>query len=499
MSTANSLISSFNTRYDAGTNLRARLAEIDQSMVAPSLLFLVSGVLWLIAGTVFALIAAIKATNPDFMGAEEWFTFGRVRSAHLNSMIFGWGNNVIFAVAPWIMARLSRTRIRHTTILLTAGVFWNIAVTIGVIGILKGDMIGVEWLEMPAYVTPFVALAYALAGVWCILAFRWRQTGHVYVSQWYILAAFFWLPWLYTISQIMLVFEPARGVVQSLTNWWFAHNVLGLWLTPVGLGVAYYLIPKVLGRPIHSYYLSVIGFWTLALFYNWAGVHHLIGGPLPAWVITAGTVGSVMMVIPVFVVAVNHHMTVVGLHREGWRSPTIRFVVFGAINYTFVSLAGSAMALRDVNEVTHFTHFTVGHAHHGVYAFFTMIMFGAVYYMMPRILKKEWPSAFLIKTHWWTTAAGILLMVSALQIGGWIQGMDMNALIQDGDVWITKYTFLEIVERTKPWLYLRSLSGLLLTIGHMAFAVSVFWIIFMPGDPNQKTEPTLLTSQRADY
>ncbi len=489
MSTSPSLFDSLRPGGGPALDLRARLAEVDASMRAPAMLFLVSAVLWLLAGTFFALIAAIKATNPDFLGATEWLTFGRVRTAHLNSMIFGWGNNVIFAVAPWIMGRLSRARIRHTRILLTAGVFWNIAITIGIFGILRGDMIGVEWLEMPAYVTPLVALTYGLVGVWVIIAFRWRQSDHVYVSQWYLLAAFFWLPWLYIVAQIMLVFEPATGVVQSLTNWWFAHNVLGLWLTPVALATAYYLIPKVLGRPIHSYYLSVIGFWSLALFYNWAGVHHLIGGPVPAWVISAGTVASVMMVIPVVVVAVNHHMTVVGLHREGWASPTIRFVVFGAINYTAVSLFGSSMALRTVNEVTHFTHFTVGHAHHGVYAFFTMIMFGAVYYMMPRLLAREWPNAFLIKTHWWLCAMGIILMVAALQLGGWIQGMQLNAVDADG---APVYTFLQVVENTKPWLWARSLSGLMLLVGHLAFAINVFWMIFSPSTAGQPTRPTLL-------
>lgn len=489
MNTDPSLVQSLNPKEDEGFDLRAKLSEVDDSMRAPAMLFMVSAVLWLLAGTVFALIAAIKSTNPEFLTAEAWLTFGRVRSAHLNAMIYGWGNNVIFAVAPWIMGRLSRARIRHTSILLVAGIFWNIAITIGIIGILKGDMIAVEWLEMPAYVTPLVALSYALVGVWVIIAFRWRQTEHVYVSQWYLLAAFFWLPWLYTVAQIMLVFEPATGVVQSLTNWWFAHNVLGLWLTPVALATAYYLIPKVLGRPIHSYYLSVIGFWSLALFYNWAGVHHLIGGPVPAWVISAGTVASVMMVIPVLVVAVNHHLTVVGLHKPGWASPTIRFVVFGAINYTVVSVFGSLMALRHVNEVTHFTHFTVGHAHHGVYAFFTMIMFGGVYYMLPRLLSREWPNAFLIKVHWWMCAMGILLMVFALQVGGWIQGLQMNALTEMGT---PVYTFLETVENTKPWLWARSISGLMLLIGHLAFAINVGWILFSPKTQDQVTRPTLL-------
>jgi cytochrome c oxidase cbb3-type subunit 1 len=490
MSSNPSLIESLNPTADPSADFRARLGEVDESMRKPAMLFLVSAVFWLLAGSALAMIAAIKSTNPDFLGLTEWLTFGRVRTAHLNAMIFGWGNNVIFAVAPWIMGRLCKARIRHTNILLIAGIFWNIAVTIGIFGILRGDMVGVEWLEMPAYVTPFVIITYALVGVWVVIAFRWRQSEHVYVSQWYILAAFFWLPWLYTVAQVMLIFEPATGVVQSLTNWWFAHNVLGLWLTPIALATAYYLIPKVLGRPIHSYYLSVIGFWALALFYNWAGVHHLIGGPVPAWVISAGTVASVMMVIPVIVTAINHHLTVVGCHKEGWASPTIRFVVFGAINYTVVSLFGSAMALRGVNEVTHFTHYTVGHAHHGVYGFFTMIMFGAVYYMMPRLLLREWRNAFLIKVHWWMCGMGIILMVAALQIGGWFQGLQMNELSDDGT---PVYSFIQVVENTKPWLWLRSLSGLMLVVGHFAFAINVFWMIFSPRTEDQVTQPTLLT------
>jgi cytochrome c oxidase cbb3-type subunit 1 len=490
MSSKPSLIESINPAGEPSNDMKARLGEVDASMRQPAMLFLVSAVFWLLAGSVFAIIAAIKSTNPDFLGLSEWLTFGRVRTAHLNAMIFGWGNNVIFAVAPWIMGRLCKARIRHTNILLAAGIFWNIAVTVGIFGILRGDMVGVEWLEMPAYITPLVIITYALIGVWVVIAFRWRQSEHVYVSQWYILAAFFWLPWLYTIAQIMLIFEPATGVVQSLTNWWFAHNVLGLWLTPIAIATAYYLIPKVLGRPIHSYYLSVVGFWALALFYNWAGVHHLIGGPVPAWVISAGTVASVMMVIPVIVTGINHHLTVVGSHKEGWESPTIRFVMFGAINYTVVSLFGSAMALRHVNEVTHFTHFTVGHAHHGVYAFFTMIMFGAVYYMMPRLLLREWRNPFLIRVHWWMCGLGILLMVISLQIGGWIQGLEMNALDADG---VPVHTFIQVVENTKPWLWLRSLSGLMLLVGHIAFAINVFWMIFSPKTEGQVTQPTLLT------
>jgi len=468
---------------------RVELSAIDRSMRIPVLFFIASAVGWLLIGTVFALITSMKMHTPEFMANSEIWTFGRVRSAHLNAMIYGWANNVVFAIGLWIMARLSKAEVRHGGMLIIAGIFWNIGVTVGILGILMGDLTSVEWQEMPTYVTPLLAISYAMIAVWGILSFRYRKGDHVYVSQWFVLGALFWFPWLFTIAQVMLFYVPVQGAVQGITNWWFAHNVLGLWLTPMGLAAAYYLIPKVLGRPIHSYYLSVLGFWTLALFYNWAGVHHLIGGPIPVWLQTAGIVGSVMMVIPVIVTAVNHHMTVVGRPGDVWRSPTLRFVVFGAISYTFVSLLGSLMSLRDVNVITHFTHFTVGHAHHGVYAFFTMIMFGGIYFILPRMLYREWPSAMLIRIHFWACGIGITVMLVALHVGGWIQGLQLNALTEDGN---PVYTFIEIVENTKPWLIARSISGILLTVGHIAFAVSVFLMLFGWMSDSTRKGPTLL-------
>lgn len=487
MSQALPTTTSTDTSKPAATkDVRAELSEIDASIRSASVFFTVSAISWLLIGTVFALIAAYKMHEPSFAAGTEYTTFGRMRSAHLNAMALGWGNNIIFAVCLWIMARLCRSPIRNGGLLLIAGAFWNIGLTIGIFGIIRGDITSVEWLEIPAYATPLLVISYALVAVWGIMAFRFRKGDHVYVSQWYFLGALFWFPWLYIVALAMIIWFPAQGVVQSVTNWWFAHNVLGLWLTPMALGTAYYLIPKVLGRPIYSYYLSVLGFWSLALFYNWAGMHHLIGGPVPVWLVSAGIVASIMMVIPVIVVGINHHMSIVGFHKEGWRSPTIRFIAFGAINYTFVSLIGSAMALRDVNLVTHFTHFTVGHAHHGVYAFFTMIMFGGVYYMMPRLLKREWPSAKLIQIHFWGCAIGILIMVIALQVGGWFQGLAMN----DASI-----SFLDTVKATMPWLKARSVSGLFLLVGHLAFAINFFWMLFAAGSVRAKSGPTLLNTK----
>lgn len=491
MASASQLASSLNPSASPELVKRAELSEIDASTKLPALFFFGSAILWLLAGTVFALLAAFKMHNPGFLGDFEWLTFGRVRTAHLNAVIYGWSVNASFGVAFWLMARLSRAELRHSGMLLIAAAFWNVGVTLGIYGILTGDSTSIEWLEFPSYATPLLFFAYALVGAWTVITFRFGRSKHIYVSQWYILAALFWFPWLYSVAQIMLIFSPARGTVQSLVNWWFAHNVLGLWFTPIGLGAVYYFLPKVLGKPIHSYYLSVLGFWSLAIFYNWAGVHHLIGGPVPVWVQTAGITASFMMVIPVIVTAINHHLTLIGNSSALKYSPTLRFTVFGAVAYTFTSLQGSSMSIRSWSELTHFTHYTIGHSHAGMYAFFTMVMFGSIYYILPRILLKEWPSAKLISLHFWACALGIIFMVLVLSFAGVKQGIDMNSLPigADGKPGAPA-PFLEIVKNTIPWLKLRSYSGILLTIGHLAFAVNFVWMLLKPR-PAGATAPTL--------
>jgi len=481
MSSSSSLAASLSPSASPDLVKRAELSAIDASTKAPALFFLISAVAWLLIGTVFALISSFKMHTPGFLAEYEWLTFGRARTAHLNTVIYGWSVNAAFAVAFWLMARLSRSVLRHPTLLFIAGAFWNIGVTVGVYGILAGDSTSIEWLEMPAYATPLLFVAYALIGAWAVITFRFGKSEHIYVSQWYILAALFWFPWLYSIAQMMLIFEPARGTVQALVNWWFAHNVLGLWFTPIGLAAVYYFLPKVLGKPIHSYYLSVLGFWSLAFFYNWAGVHHLIGGPVPAWVQSAGIAASFMMVVPVVVTAINHHMTMVGSFSALKYSPTLRFIVFGAVSYTLTSLQGSSMSIRSWSEVTHFTHYTVGHSHWGMYAFFTMVMFGSMYYIMPRLLLKEWPSATLISAHFWCTAVGVMAYVIALSIGGVKQGLEMN----NPDI-----PFMDVVRNTLPYLFSRSAAGILITIGHIAFAVNFTWMLLKPRE-SSATAPTL--------
>jgi len=465
--------------------VRNVLSQVDGSIRFPALFFVVSAILWLVVATAFSLISALQSYQPDFMSGCEFVTYGRLAPAATNAMLFGWGCNVIFAVGLWIIARLSLAPVRSGGLLIVAGLFWNFGLKAGLFGILAGDLTSAEGLELPGYATPILLIAYAFIGVWGIMAYRARQGEGVYVSQWFILGALFWFPWFYTVAEFLVVWFPARGVVQSITSAWFTGNVLNMWLAPMALATAYYVIPKVLGRPIYSYNLALLGFCSLALLGSWTGIAQLIGGPVPIWVSSVGIIASVMMIVPAIANSLNFYFTLKGARSEIWRSPALRFVAFGVLSYFFASLIGAAMTFRSVSEVVHFTTFASGQSLHFSYGFFTMIMFGGLYFMIPRLTKVEWPSSTLITFHFWGSAFGVTISVVALLVGGWIAGHQMN----DAAV-----PFMDVVMTTTTWLKVRSIGEVCLSIGHITFAIHFFWMLFSTGSVRAKQGPTLLES-----
>ncbi len=447
----------------------------DTSSSDPVIVFFTSAVVWLLVGTVFGLIASFKFNFPDWLGNTPVLTFGRVRPAHLNSVVYGWASLGIAGIYVWLTARLCQTEVHWRRLLYVSATLWNAGVLYGVVSILSGHSQGIEWLEFPKGSQTLIAIASVLFSLSILRTFYGRRVKHIYVSLWYILASVIWFPILYVIANLPFY----SGVTQAAVNWWYAHNILTVWVTPAGLAAAYYFIPKVIGRPIHSYYLSLLGFWSFALFYNWNGIHHLIGGPLPTWLISVSIVASVLMFIPVITVAINHHLTMVGHFGKLRYSPTLRFVVFGAMCYTAVSFQGSIEALRSFNEITHFTHYTVGHAHLGLYAFFTMSIFGAIYYIMPRLTKWEWPYPLLIKFHFWLVALGITLYVISMTVGGFIQGLYMND---------PSHPFMDSVQVTKPYLMARSIAGVVILIGHLFF-IYLFYLMIKRKGVKRLTPP----------
>jgi len=439
----------------------AELAErqrIDHSSAGPALLCLTLAIVWLFWGSVAGLMSSIKLHAPDWLVEQAWLTFGRIRPAHLNIVGYGWCSFAGVGIALWMIPRLLRTPLVGARYAYWGALLWHLGVSLGVGALLAGWSDGMEWLEFPWPIDILLFVGGGLMGVPLALTLLQRKVEHLYVSVWYMGAGLLWFPVLFFVANIPGLHV---GVQQATMNWWYGHNALGLWFTPLGLAAAYYFIPKVLGKPIHSYNLSLLGFWGLAFFYSQVGGHHLIGGPVPSWFITISIVQSVMMCIPVLAVAVNQHMTVLGSFRALYHSPTLRFIVLGTMMYTLASVQGSMESLRSVNTITHFTHYTIAHAHLGLYGFFSFVMFGAIYFVMPRIAAWEWPYPRLISLHFWLVTVGFAIYLIWLTIGGWLQGLAMLDASRP---------FMESVTLTLPYLKARSIGGALMTLGHVVFA-----------------------------
>jgi cytochrome c oxidase cbb3-type subunit 1 len=456
--------------------LLAELADrqiADHSSRAPVLAFLTSALVWLVVGSLLGVVVSAKFSFPDWLNGSAALTFGRLRPLHVNLIAYGWISMAAVGVALWLMPRLLRTPLHGGRWAVLGAGLWNLGVLGGVLAVLSGWTDGIEWLEFPWQIDGLLVAGGAMAAVPLLMTLQRRRVEHLYVSVWYIIGPMFWFPILFTVANLPGIHF---GVEHATVNWWFAHNVLGLWMTPLSLAASYYLIPKVLGRPIHSYQLSLIGFWALALFYAQVGIHHLIGGPLPTWLVTVSVVASMMMLIPVITIGVNYHLTLKGHFGALRHSPTLRFVVVGAVVYTLTSAQGSFEALRSVNRVTHFTHFTVAHAHMGAYAFVSMVLFGAIYFLLPRLTGWEWPYPRLIRWHFWLATLGITVYVGAMTIGGLLQGFAMLDASRP---------FMDSVRVTLPYLMARTVGGTMMTLAHLIFAGHALLVLTRRGPQRQ--------------
>src|SRR5438477_2751790 len=235
----------------AGDAEQLERARIDASTRVPVLMFYASAIVWLLFATLLAGFVSFKLHSPDWFSDVSFLTWGRLSPVQMNIMIYGWGSMAAMGTAIWLMARLCRTTLRHPLLLVTGACFWNVGVLIGIIGILAGYSTGYQWLEFPPYAALVLFVAYALIISWAVLMFRFRRGEQIYITQWYLLGAFLWFPWLYAAAQVMLFVVPVQGVMQAVVGWWYANNLLFLWLGAIALGTAYYMIPKVIGRPVY--------------------------------------------------------------------------------------------------------------------------------------------------------------------------------------------------------------------------------------------------------
>ena len=446
----------------------AEVTAIDASARCPLLLLLGAALLWLVVSGALALLNLLQLSTPSLAADCAVMTFGRTAAMQQTAFLYGWAANAGLAVVLWLLGRLGGSPLRSLNWTVAGALFWNLSVALSLVGIGTGDGASHAWLHLPAYVQPLMLVAYAAMVVPGVLAWTNRRQPMMFAAQWYAVAALVLFPWIFSGAQLMLSFAPERGVLQALVAGWFGQGAWSLWLAPLALAAAYYLVPKVGGRAIPSYDFAILSFWTLIFVGSWTGGRHLIGGPVPAWTITVAGVACVLLLF---------HYIVVGINLRGafacGGSTVLRFIALGLGAYLLGGLGDALTAFRGVAVLTQFTHLATAQSQLALTGAFSLTIFGAIYFMVPRLTGQAWPSGSLIRGHFFAALLGTLILIGALAVAGWIQGQDLN----DATV-----SFAAIATHTQPWLLIAAAGQAVLVVGnglllvHLVRAIACRWL-----------------------
>jgi cytochrome c oxidase cbb3-type subunit 1 len=440
----------------------AHLAD-ERALKAVFSAYSISAVVWLLFATAVGVLLAFKFGAPDF-APESWLTFGRLRPIHTNDTFYGFASIALVGLAYYVSARSSRTSLYSAKLAWTGLALFNLAAVAGTIALDLGYNAGdLEYREWPwpirlIFVAALIVTAWNLIGT-----VAQRKTKDIYLSNWYMVGAV-----LFTIIIAAVGVIPwfQYGLGQVAVSGFYMHNAVGLWFTPIALGVFYYAIPKLLNRPIYSYALGVLAFWTNLVFYPIIGSHHFLFSPLPWWLQTTAIVFSVAMFVPVWGGSANFLLTMRGRVRDMVHSYPLLFIFVGVIGYLVGSTQGTFEAFRSLQNVWHFTNYTVGHSHLTMYGFVAFAIFGGTYALLPAATGNE-ASKSGMAVHFWLALVGSFLYVIALSIGGTVQGLD----------WESGKPFIQSVVDIKPYWVWRGVGGSMMFLSHVVFGYNVWRII----------------------
>jgi cytochrome c oxidase cbb3-type subunit I len=439
--------------------------------------FLISAIFWLVLGTTAGLIASLQFTTPDALAGIAQMSFGRLRPVHVNAVLIGWLSmgyvacmNYIFPVLVGRKGMWSE-RLGNFTMFL-----WNVVMVVGLISIMNGDTEAREYAELAGTVyiagNPVQLLDYAVVSALLLLAVNaWGtvMTGTEkkwYVSIWYFLGALFWFPIVYIIGN--RAFLQLDGLNDAIAGWFYGHNILGMWFTVGGVGIMYYLIPKFTGNPLYSHTLSMIGFWTIGMFYAPTGTHHILQSPVPEWLKSVAVISSVFLLVPVLTVLTNFFMTMKGKWHTATEHVPLRFAIAGGIAYLLTCIQGPFQATRSINWYLHFSNWVVGHAHLALLATFSFFVFAASYYIIPKVTGRKMYSKKLAVWHFWLTLYGWILMMLSLTIAGLVQAAGWHHGIPV-DQWIIEL---------EPYWIIRSISGVMIVLGQVLYMYNIYKTVF---------------------
>jgi cytochrome c oxidase cbb3-type subunit I len=472
----------------------ARPAEIPQEIdsrpnyqLGPIKFCVVASVFWGIAGFLVGLWLALELAWPALNFDLAWINFGRLRPLHTSAVIFAFGGNVLIATSFYVVQKTCRTRIAGELAPWFVVLGYNFFIVIAGTGYLLGVTQSKEYAEPEWYADLWLTIVWVVYLLVFLGTLIKRKEPHIYVANW------FYLAFIITIAMLHLGNNPAlpvsvfgsksyiawAGVQDAMFQWWYGHNAVGFFLTAGFLAIMYYFVPKRAERPIYSYRLSIVHFWSLIFLYIWAGPHHLHYTALPDWAQTLGMTFSVMLWMPSWGGMINGLMTLSGAWDKLRTDPVLRMLVVSVAFYGMATFEGPLMSIKAVNSLSHYTDWTIGHVHSGALGWVAFVSFGALYCMVPWLWnRKSLYSLKLVNWHFWISTIGIVLYISAMWVSGILQGLMWRAYTALG---FLEYSFIESVAAMHPFYVIRAAGGALFIVGALIMTFNL-WMTVRHGE-----------------
>jgi cbb3-type cytochrome c oxidase subunit I len=429
--------------------------------------FILSASSWLIVGVLMGLTLALQFVLPDLFRGIPPLVFSRLRQEHTNTVMFAFLSGGMMGLWLYIVPRLTGRRLWSERLGNICVILWNVALFVGILGLATARTQSREYAELIWIVDVGVMVVLVLNMVNLYMTIANRVERKLYVSLWYIIGTLIWMPFLYFIGNVM--WNPPTGALTGINdtifNWFYGHNVLGLWFTTGLLAVIYYIVPKETRTPLYSHFLSLIAFWGIAFFYTGVGAHHLLWAPIPYWLKTIAVAESIGMVLPVVAFMMNIFLTMRGNWNRFMTSLPLRFVITGWAAYILVSYQGSHQALRTINLLTHFTQYVPGHAHLSLLFFAGSTIVGGAYYVIPRVFNCRLYSRTLANVGYSLYFIGFIFFFGGFLLTGLVQGT--NWVHQGLPVWA-------VLPGLRPYMALRASGGALIVLGFMIYTFNLF-------------------------
>jgi len=443
-----------------------------------SIMTLVWGVVGMLVGVYIASELAWPFLNFD----SPFFSFGRFRPVHTSGVIFGFGGSALFATSYYVVQRTCQTRLFAPGLATFTFWGWQAVIVLAALSYVMGYSQGKEYAEMEWPIDLLIEVVWVSYMAVFIGTLMKRKQPHIYVANWFYLSFILATALLHTFNNVavpvglftMKSYSLFSGPQDAMLQWWYGHNAVGFFLTAAFLGMMYYFVPKHAGRPVYSYRLSIVHFWALSFMYMWVGTHHLHWTAIPDWTSTLAATFSIMLLLPSWGGMINGIMTLSGAWDKLRTDPVMRFMIVALSFYGMSTFEGPLMSLKDVNALSHYTDWTVGHVHSGALGWVAMISFGSMYHMIPRLWNTQLYSVRLVNIHFWLATIGVLLYITAMWISGIMQGLMWRAFDDFGNL---QYSFVESVAAMHPFYAMRAIGGMFFLTGMILMAYNCFMTI----------------------